>query len=487
MPGEWGFYGRNSELGELRNILDRNRWFFLKITGRRRIGKTSLVHQALQTSGRDKVLYVQVPDSDPAGVVSLARDFMMTFGITEQLPTSLRTLATRIGTLAEQGWVIALDEFQYFNRKSLYEFTSQLQAEVDRLAAKADRVPGGLIVLGSVHTEMTALLEDRAAPLFNRVTNVLDIGHLDLASILELLSVHADTDPYRLLFLWNLFEGVPKFYRDCFEQGVLSADRRTLLHHMFFASSSPLRTEADNWFLRELRGRYDLVLKFIAEHSGCSHADIVAYTKSVEPESEKQVGGYLKTLGERYQMIEKLQPMFAKPKMRNGRYYIRDNFLRSWLAALSTPVASVNFRPVDELVRQVDTRLAECEGYGLERLSAALYEERSRKRLGDFHLGEVVRGWWDRNDTEIDLVAVDFENKILRLGTCKRSPDRLVSDLPSFDGHVVRFLAENKNYQKFRIEKVAIAPTLQLSQREAIVNSGYIAQDLSELTATLRT
>jgi hypothetical protein len=39
-----------------------------------------------------------------------------------------------------------------------------------------------------------------------------------------------------LLFLWNLFEGVPKFYRDCFEQGVIAAERRTLLERMFFSS-----------------------------------------------------------------------------------------------------------------------------------------------------------------------------------------------------------------------------------------------------------
>jgi hypothetical protein len=37
----WGFYGRKSEAEKLRAILARGRWFFLKITGRRRIGKTN--------------------------------------------------------------------------------------------------------------------------------------------------------------------------------------------------------------------------------------------------------------------------------------------------------------------------------------------------------------------------------------------------------------------------------------------------------------
>ena len=139
---------------------------------------------------------------------------------------------------------------------------------------------------------------------------------------------------------------MPKFYRDCFEQGVIAADRRTLLERMFFSSSSPLRTEADNWFLRELRGRYDLVLKFVARHPGCTHADLQAHADSVAPEIGSQVWGYLKTLEERYEMVEKRLPVFAKPKARKGHYTIRDNFLRSWLDALAVPTAAINFRPL---------------------------------------------------------------------------------------------------------------------------------------------
>ena len=94
--------------------------------------------------------------------------------------------------------------------------------------------------------------------------------------MLAILQDHADPSPDRLLFLWNLFEGVPKFYRDCYEQGVLAADRPTLLRRIFFESSSPLRTEAENWFLRELRGRYDVVLKFVARNPGRMHNELVA-------------------------------------------------------------------------------------------------------------------------------------------------------------------------------------------------------------------
>jgi hypothetical protein len=69
----WGFYGRQAELRQLAEVLARGRWFFVKLTGRRRIGKTTLIQQALPVAGR-KVFYVQVPDSGPAGVLSAVAD-----------------------------------------------------------------------------------------------------------------------------------------------------------------------------------------------------------------------------------------------------------------------------------------------------------------------------------------------------------------------------------------------------------------------------
>ena len=66
----WGFYGRGTELAELEAILQRPRWFFARITGRRRIGKTTLIQQALQATAARDLLYVQIPDSAPAGVLS---------------------------------------------------------------------------------------------------------------------------------------------------------------------------------------------------------------------------------------------------------------------------------------------------------------------------------------------------------------------------------------------------------------------------------
>lgn len=469
----------------MQRILERRRWFFLQISGRRRIGKTALIQEALRAAGVARTLYVQIPDSDPAGVVAACNGYLETFGIEERI-ASLGDLAQLIGRLAGSGYVVALDEFQYFHRKQLADFCSLLQAEVDCLAARAAETPGGLIVLGSLHAEMTALLEDRDAPLFNRTTDTLELGHLDIASLLEMLRVHADDDPARLLFLWNLFEGVPKFYRDAYEQGVLDADRRELLRSLFFSSSSPLRNEADNWFLRELRGRYDMVLQFLARHPGCTNADIEAAMANLSgPGDARQVGGYLKILSERYRMIERRLPIFSPKKARSGRYYIRDNFLRAWLSALQRPVSALAFRPVDGLIAQADERLAEVEGHALEDLAGQLYEERSRLGLGEFPLSERIRGYWDRADVEIDLVAVNEDEHRIRFGTCKRNPERLPESVDGLLRSAARFLNSHPRFNGWRAEYVAIAPTIEEEARAALAARGVLAESMSDLTQGL--
>lgn len=486
---DWKFYGRAEQLADLERILGRQRWFFAKVTGRRRIGKTTLIQRAIQEIGSQQpVFYVQIPDSEPAGVMSAVNDALETFQVPADQyprPQTLLQLVKLMETMAEGGYILVLGEFQHFNRKGYKEFCSQLAAGIDQLAAKADQVPGGLIVLGSVDTDMMALLENRGAALYNQLTDVIDLTHLDIGSIVTLLRDHAEPTPERLLFLWNLFEGVPTFYRDCFEQGVLGAERKELLRRIFFESSSPLRSEADNWFLRELRGRYDVVLKFVARNPGRMHNELVHAIREASGSPDTQIGGYLRVLIERFGLIERKLPVFAKPEAKRSRYYVTDNFLRSWLAALANPVSAIAFRPLNELIEEADQRLADVEGGALEKLAGQLYEERSRKGIGDFPLTHRVQGYWDKADTEIDLVAVNESTQTIRFGSCKRSPSKLLSDINNFKQHVERFIQAMPKYQGWTTQYVGIAPTLNPEQRAVLTSHDLIPQDLSDLALGL--
>ena len=337
----WGFYGRTSEQAEIDRIISSGRWFFCAISGRRRIGKTTLIQRALQSHPEQVAFYFQIPDSDERGVVQTFQDAVEDFGVAltdAQQLRDFKAMAIVIGAMCRRGVVVIIDEFQYFHRKALAPFTSYLQAEVDNLR---DTDLGGLFVLGSIHTEMTAILEDRTSPLFNRVTHRIGIGHWDFATIFEMFVAHDIREPGHWLFLWSLFEGVPKFYRDCFEQGALrpvEGYRHETLRKLFFEGSSPLRDEATNWFLRELRGMYDSVLKLLAKKGPCSYRELVTEYARAGSGGDKQLSVYLHALIEKYQKVEKRNPIFAPDTSRKARYAIVDNFLATWLHALGRAV-----------------------------------------------------------------------------------------------------------------------------------------------------
>jgi len=491
----WGFYGRSAEQADIDRILASGRWFFCAISGRRRIGKTTLIQRALQRAPHVKAFYFQVPDSDERGVVETFQDALEDTGFTNDFirpaAVTFRDMAAFIGQMCEFGWIVVIDEFQYFHRKSLSPFTSYLQAEVDKLR---DTSNGGLFVLGSIHTEMTAILEDQASPLFNRVTHRIQVGHWDHETLFEMFDAHGVTDAHQRLFLWSLFEGVPKFYRDCFEVGVLQPDmfhRVQTLRRLFFEGTSPLRDEAANWFLRELRGRYDSVLKLLAKRGPCSYGELVADYADAGSSGEKQLSQYLQTLMDRYAMVERRFPIFAADKSRKARYSITDNFLAAWLHALARNVQVARIRPIEDAVARADIALQSHEGFAWEKMIRLLTEECSRKAVGDFRLTEIVKGYWnktDGSDIEIDFVAVNDEERRVRIGSCKRNAAAHDSGaLSTFDIQVNRFLAtaEGRRFTGWTVEKALFSPIFSPAQRERLRDRNYLCRDIADFAAYL--
>lgn len=500
MAKTWGFYGRSVETAEIRKIVSSGRWFFCAISGRRRIGKTTLIQRALAELGREH-FYVQIPDSDERGVVETFREAiddwcdvrMHDDGLDKDQIRNFSDVAFFISALNKASIVSTVDEFQYFHRSNLAPFNSFLQAKVDDLR---DQDRGGLFVLGSIHTEMTAILEDRNSPLFNRVTHRIEIKHWDFQTLFEMFHEHDIDDPHHQLFLWSLFEGIPKFYRDCFEQGVLipsPAHRENTLRRLFFEGSTPLRDEADNWFLRELRGRYDSVLKILARVGPCPHGQLKAEYTSAGPGGDAQLGGYLKTLIERYRMVEKLEPIFSGDASRKARYVITDNFLAAWLHGIARNVQMARVQPVALPVARASERLAVHEGFVFEKMIRLLTEECSRKGVDNFLLTELVRGYWnkaDGSDIEIDLIALNDEDRIVRFGSCKRQASKHDGKaLAAFEGHLSRFRAtkEGKRLTGWTEQRALYAPLFPPDQRQHLESLGYLCRDLPHFAAALAT
>lgn len=493
---DWAFYGRTEPLAELRRIVSAPRWFFCRIEGRRRIGKTTLLGQLAKTDSAlsSDMVYMQVPDSDERDVAATFRRSLnecehelarrLAAGVTD-----FASMAAAIGQLSAAGLVIVLDEFQYFTRAKLRAFNSFLQAEVDKLR-NAGLTQGGLFVLGSLQSEMNALLDDKAAPLYGRITAQIRLDHWDFQDLMSVFRSQGIVEPQQWLTLWTFFEGVPKFYHDAFEQGLLRAGPEhfgsELLTRMFVRSSSPLSEEADTWFLRELRGRAVSILHYLADHAGCTNGELVGALN--DPHDSTPLGTHISRLVNSYGMVDKLQPVFSNSNSRNARYYIADNFLQAWLSVAKPAREAARLKPLEKALAPALPRLEVLEGFTFEKLVRSLHVEMSRKGLGDFELSELRLGFWNRprdvaRSIEIDLVALDAPNKRIRFGSCKRSASAHDgAALATFDRHVADFLAarEHKNLRGWHQEKVVFSPAFTAEQRTWLLDKGYATKDLSD-------
>ena len=208
---DWSFYGRDHDISALRSIVNSPRWFFCRVQGRRRIGKTALLMQLANSDHqfRSRLIYMQVPDSDELDVVATFRTALQESDIhlAKEIASSVQnfhSMAMAIGSACRAGMIVILDEFQYFTRASLRSFNSFLQAEIDVLR---NTNHGGLFVIGSIQSEMDALLDDKAAPLYGRLTAQRSLDHWDFEDLLAVFAAHGISNPYQWLTFWCFFEG----------------------------------------------------------------------------------------------------------------------------------------------------------------------------------------------------------------------------------------------------------------------------------------
>lgn len=496
----WSFYGRSEELGALLKHLRRSRWFFGTIRGRRRIGKTALIQQAIETLSADAPesgpwLLVEVPDSNPGDFATVFRTAVRVAGLQTFLKApgvvaDLPGVAAAVGSLCRAGVTVVFDEFQVCRRGPLAGFPSLLKAQVD-LLRDGDPV-GGLILLGSVQTEMEALLDDRQAPLFGRRTFDMSLGPWGLSAVLEVAGRHGADSPSRALTLRTLFGGVPKYWRDYAEAGELdqipswSEWVREVCQRLFLQVDAPLREEGESLLGHELRRNYLAVLRALARHGPCTHSDLRAVLPRLS------LGPYLTTLGRDLRLIEKEQPVFATERQRRARYVVSDPFLLAWLRVLQPAREAARILPATRVAEGLVGRLETLEGHAFERMVTEATEEISRAGRG-FTVTDRVRGYWNRPrsadaSVELDLVAWNRDDRVVRFGSCKRRAAKHdARSLSRFRTHVEMFVSSTGHrFAGWRQEHVLFSPRFSHEQRTRLEADGWLCRDLIDLGGLLR-
>lgn len=383
------FFDRTEEIASLHEVRRqaKENAQFTVVTGRRRIGKTSLVWKAYED---EPILYFFVARKAEG---DLCEDYrleienklgILTMGRAERFVDIFEYL---MKLSAERPLTLFIDEFQEFFRvnKSVY---SDMQRIWDLYSPKA-RI--NLIVCGSIYSMMTKIFKDKKEPLYNRQSRFMTVRPFAPAVLKEIL---AEYNPgytaEDLLALYAFTGGVAKYVQLLVDAGATTKER--MLDQI---------VRADSIFLGE--GKAILIEEFGKDYGiYFSILSAIARGKTSRSEIEnvvgREIGGYLTKLEKEYEIISKKQPLFEKSAAKNVRYVIEDNFFVFWFRFIYKYSYMLEIENYGSVRTIIDRDYETFSGLMLERwFRRVLIERQAYTRIG---------GWWDRKgENEIDIVA----------------------------------------------------------------------------------
>ncbi len=401
------FYAREKELGLLeKQYLQLKRSAKMTVlTGRRRIGKTSL---ATRFAVNKKYLYLFISKKSEK---LLCEEFAETiknkfnYPIVGEITHFKDIFKLMLEISKEENIVVIIDEFQEFYNinPSVY---SDLQNLWDsyKFAAKMQ-----VIFIGSIYSLMHKIFQNSKEPLFGRADKVMYLKPFSPKTIKEILIDNNGYSAENLFILFMVTGGIPRYIEILINDNITTEKSLT---DYYFSDNSPFIDEGKTILIEEFGkeyGTYFSILELMSE----------GRTSRTEIESilEKNIGGYLEKLATDYDLISKNRPVGAKPTGKIQKYYIKDNFLKYWFRFIQKNRSALENNNYEYLKKYLYKNIATYKGPILEKLYQEIYKERS-----EFN---IIGNYWERgNLNEIDLVAINDLDKKIVLAEIKMNLDK---------------------------------------------------------------
>jgi len=313
------FIGRRQEIEALGKEFARPRPSLAVVLGRRRVGKSTMLLEAIK--GRTAIYY-QATRATVSVNLAFAKAAVADVLGAEPLLSSLvdweGVLAFLEKAAVEQpGLILILDEFPYLCDADP-ALPSIVQAVWDRV--RANQTNFKLVLCGSKISFMEGILAERN-PLHGRQTLRLDIGPMPYRDAARFFPGWSADD---CLLAYGVFGGMPYYLSLC-DPAVSLAEN---VHDNVLAVGAPLAEEPDNLLQAELRdvSRYASLLRAIAD--GCTDTGkIIGRVREFSNASE--LAPYISKLSE-LRLIRVVRSLDATERERDRRYYLDDPFLAFW-------------------------------------------------------------------------------------------------------------------------------------------------------------
>jgi len=421
------FYNRDKELVYLRKINEdaKTSSRMTIIVGRRRIGKTKLIKEAYA-----KRVYLFVSRKNEA---LLCEEFISIIQneLNIKVFGSIRKFKDLFEYLMELSkttpFTLVIDEFQEF-----LQINNTIYSDMQNIwDSYKDNSKMNLILSGSIYSLMKKIFEDKKEPLFGRANHKIHLKPFSVQTIEEILTEHhTDYSNDDLLSFYIFTGGVAKYVE-------LFVDNRAFTFEtqldLIFDENSLFIDEGKNLLIEEFGKEYTTYFSILS---------LISSSKTSRTEIEsilgKNVGGYLDRLENEYTIIKRVKPIFAKEGSRTLKYEIIDNFFHFWFRFIYKNRSAIEIENYTYIKSIVKRDFATYSGRFLEK-----YFIEKLKATGKY---SAIGTYWEKgNQNEIDIVAVNDDEKKMLIAEVKRNPEKI--NLKLLEKKTEKLLQKHKGYE----------------------------------------
>lgn len=422
-------FDREAELDELNFVLNEPGSQFLIVSGRRRLGKTTLLVEWAKAGRESSVYWVASRVSATQLLQSFSQALYahlhpdVTVDPSFSYPTWEMALQQLAEPAAQRRFVVILDEFAY-----AVEVEPALPSVLQNVWDHTLKQTQIFLVLCGSHVGMMKKLQAHQAPLFGRITGQLELKPLPFSATGAFLPAYSLE---RRIAVYAILGGVPGYLERFSDQLSLADNVRRHL----FRPTGMFRIEPQFLLQDEVQQPRNYLAILLAIASGQRTQSDISRTTGLD-----HVTAYLNRLQELHFVrrdIPATVPPTRRAASRKGRYGLADPYMRFYYRFIHPHQHLLAQGLHDWLWQLISEQLRAFIGtYAFEELCREWILTKARANDLPF-MPEYVGSHWSP-EAQIDVVAINWRLKEILLGEAKWTGD-------SIRRSIVRGLIEKTN------------------------------------------
>ncbi len=408
------FYGRTQQKKTLLEMFNKDEQMISLIYGRRRIGKSELIKQALKEANTQSIYYECKQTTERNNVDSIAELIGEAFDFPKPSFADIEEVLNFVFKKAEKKpLILVFDEYPYL-RENVKGLDSIIQSVIDKYK---DTSHLKFILCGSYVDTMKELLE-KQNPLFGRIDIIIELKQMDYYESALFYKEFSEEDKVKL---YSVFGGIP-YYNRLIDN---SLSVRENIINLIASPSARLENEVSMYLSSEISKITNANEVFEALAKGFSRY------KDILDQSNVSSGPTLVDVLEKLikmDVVKKEVPINDETNKKKAGYYISDNLSLFYYKYIFRNISRMNimdpeifyskYIEEDFETKYVPKRFEDiCKQY-LIRLNKAGQLEEIFYKIGKYYYDDPV----NKKNGEFDIVTLDDKGYIFYEAKFRKEP-----------------------------------------------------------------